>query len=170
VPGLLINLDKMKASDWAKLLRDIDSVVAVVIALKTHYSKVDIANIIKRKPKLLLSSQQRVDEDAQKVCGTAGSASLVCCFLWHMLAACCAASILQTGFSTTQQRCRHLRAHTCKEAAQQPLHPLQPLLPEPRTSAAAVFFPNSQTQTRSSPSSAARFKTSTPSSTQCQTS
>lgn len=67
MPGLLINLDKMKASDWAKLLRDIDSVVAVVIALKTHYPKVDIANIIKRKPKLLLSSQQRVDEDATKV-------------------------------------------------------------------------------------------------------
>jgi hypothetical protein len=67
VPGLLINLDKMKASDWAKLLRDIDSVVAVVIALKTHYPKVDIANIIKRKPKLLLSSQQRVEEDALKV-------------------------------------------------------------------------------------------------------
>jgi hypothetical protein len=51
----------------AKLLRDIDSVVAVVIALKTHYPKVDIANIIKRKPKLLLSSQQRVEEDALKV-------------------------------------------------------------------------------------------------------
>ena len=33
----------------------------------THYPKVDIANIIKRKPKLLLSSQQRVDEDALKV-------------------------------------------------------------------------------------------------------
>jgi hypothetical protein len=53
----------------AKLLRDIDSVVAVVIALKTHYPKVDIANIIKRKPKLLLSSQQRVEEDALKVGG-----------------------------------------------------------------------------------------------------
>lgn len=51
----------------AKLLRDIDSVVAVVIALKTHYPKVDIANVIKRKPKLLLSSQQRVEEDALKV-------------------------------------------------------------------------------------------------------
>lgn len=73
VPGLLINLDKMKASDWAKLLRDIDSVVAVVIALKTHYPKVDIANIIKRKPKLLMSSQQRVDEDALKVKSILGS-------------------------------------------------------------------------------------------------
>jgi hypothetical protein len=54
----------------AKLLRDVDSVIAVVIALKTHYPKVDIANVIKRKPKLLLSSQQRVEEDAVKV-GTA---------------------------------------------------------------------------------------------------
>ena len=51
----------------AKLLRDVDQVVSVVITLKSHYPKVDIANIIKRKPRLLLSSQQRVDEDAQKV-------------------------------------------------------------------------------------------------------
>jgi hypothetical protein len=51
----------------AKLLRDIDNVVAVVITLKTHYPKVDIGGIIKRKPKLLLSTQQRVDEDAAKV-------------------------------------------------------------------------------------------------------
>lgn len=63
----------------AKLLRDIDSVVAVVIALKTHYPKVDIANIIKRKPKLLLSTQQRVEEDAQKV--KPPSAVLSCCML-----------------------------------------------------------------------------------------
>lgn len=49
------------------MLRDIDNVVAVVITLKTHYPKVDIGGIIKRKPKLLLSTQQRVDEDAVKV-------------------------------------------------------------------------------------------------------
>ena len=51
----------------AKLLRVIDNVVAVVICLKTHYPKVDIGGVIKRKPKLLLSTQQRVDEDAVKV-------------------------------------------------------------------------------------------------------
>lgn len=73
VPGLLINLDKMKASDWAQLLRNIDSVIQVVIALKTHYPKVDISNLIKRKPKLLMLTQQRVDEDAGKVKGLLSS-------------------------------------------------------------------------------------------------
>jgi hypothetical protein len=59
----------------AQLLRNIDSVIQVVIALKTHYPKVDISNLIKRKPKLLMLTQQRVDEDAGKV-GTA----------WHSMA------------------------------------------------------------------------------------
>lgn len=95
MPGLLINLDKMKASDWAKLLRDIDSVVAVVIALKTHYPKVDIANIIKRKPKLLLSSQQRVDEDATKVSrGTASGFWCVTCLCLPAVPRCKYCSIL----------------------------------------------------------------------------
>jgi hypothetical protein len=69
-PSLLPGLSLLPSSPLcmqAKLLRDVDSVVAVVITLKTHYPKVDIAGIIKRKPRLLLSNQQRVQEDAQKV-------------------------------------------------------------------------------------------------------
>lgn len=47
--------------------------VAVVITLKTHYPKVDTGSLLKRKPKLLLSTQQRVDEDAVKVSAAAHS-------------------------------------------------------------------------------------------------
>lgn len=75
----------------AKLLRDIDSVVAVVIALKTHYPRVDIANIIKRKPKLLLSTQQRVEQDAQKV---KLAAALHCVVLWKVLSCTACSTVL----------------------------------------------------------------------------
>lgn len=51
----------------AKLLKNVDQVVAVVIALKSHYPKVDMGGVIMRKPRLLLASQQHINEDAAQV-------------------------------------------------------------------------------------------------------
>ncbi|WIA41508.1 hypothetical protein OEZ86_008879 [Tetradesmus obliquus] len=67
VPGLAPNLDQMKASDWASILKDVDRVVALVICLKTAYPKVDIARLLQRMPKLLMKPLEQVQADAQQV-------------------------------------------------------------------------------------------------------
>ncbi|KAF6258619.1 hypothetical protein COO60DRAFT_1626394 [Scenedesmus sp. NREL 46B-D3] len=67
VPGLQPNLDQMKASDWASILKDVDSVVELVIALKTAYPKVDVGRLLQRTPKLLTKPLEQVQADAQQV-------------------------------------------------------------------------------------------------------
>ncbi|KIZ06459.1 hypothetical protein MNEG_1493 [Monoraphidium neglectum] len=67
VPGLAPNLDKMKASDWAKLLKDTSRVVATVIALRGALPSADLGAMISRQPRLLLREPGALTEDVRQV-------------------------------------------------------------------------------------------------------
>ncbi|KAI8465781.1 MAG: hypothetical protein J3K34DRAFT_525099 [Monoraphidium minutum] len=64
VPGLAPNLDKMKASDWATLLRDTGRVVGVVIALRGALPGADLGVMVGRQPRLLLREGEDLARDA----------------------------------------------------------------------------------------------------------
>ncbi|GBF93070.1 hypothetical protein Rsub_05681 [Raphidocelis subcapitata] len=67
VPGLAPNLDKMRASDWARLLADTGPAVAAVIALRAAFPTADLAAMIGRQPRLLLRAPDALAADAGQV-------------------------------------------------------------------------------------------------------
>jgi len=55
------------AGKQASILSNVDSVVSVVITLKTFYPKADVGSVLQQTPKLLLKSLEQIQQDAQQV-------------------------------------------------------------------------------------------------------
>jgi len=67
LPDLAPNLDKMKASDWVRLISDVNRVALMLVMLKSYYPNANVSSIISRNPKILLRDVAAMEEDAQKV-------------------------------------------------------------------------------------------------------
>lgn len=67
LPDLSPNLDKMKASDWVKLLKDPNRVATMLVMLKSYYPNANVSKIISRNPKILLQDVNKMEGDAKKV-------------------------------------------------------------------------------------------------------
>lgn len=63
----LINLNRMKASDWALLAGNVPAVANKLILLKTLFPDVDIFKVVALRPRTLLQTEASIRENAQKV-------------------------------------------------------------------------------------------------------
>lgn len=67
LPDLQPNTDRMRASDWAKLVADVDKVAAALVILKTAYPSANVSRIIAKAPKVLLQPLETIRDNADKV-------------------------------------------------------------------------------------------------------
>ncbi|KAG2437656.1 hypothetical protein HYH02_011037 [Chlamydomonas schloesseri] len=63
----VLSLHRMKPADWATVATDIESVAEKIIILKSLYPTADVFRIIFRKPKLLLQTPKRLQEDGAAI-------------------------------------------------------------------------------------------------------
>lgn len=66
LPGL-INLYKMKASDWVAMGEDVNAMANKLVLLKTYYPQADIFRIVAQRPKTLMQSDAVIKDNAEKV-------------------------------------------------------------------------------------------------------
>lgn len=67
LPGIVLNLDKMRATEWASVLKNISHIAVVIITLKTLYPRADLSKVVNARPRTLLEDPQRLEEDAKQV-------------------------------------------------------------------------------------------------------
>eukprot|EP00878_Enallax_costatus_P010060 GHUV01010501.1.p1 GENE.GHUV01010501.1~~GHUV01010501.1.p1 ORF type:complete len:270 (+),score=67.17 GHUV01010501.1:147-956(+) len=67
LPGLQIDVEAMKARDWAKLCLDVNAAATRIVVLKTHYPNADLSKVIQRQPALLLQDVARLEDNARQV-------------------------------------------------------------------------------------------------------
>ncbi|KAG1672362.1 hypothetical protein FOA52_010980 [Chlamydomonas sp. UWO 241] len=63
----IVNLDRIKASDWVKVLSDVGAVAAKLVVLKSVFPGASALRIVTKCPKMLLLTTQRVQSDAEQV-------------------------------------------------------------------------------------------------------
>lgn len=63
----LCNPDKMKASDWAKVLTRPEAVATVLVALKKALPTANVSSVIAKCPKLLLETPSKLQSDIDEV-------------------------------------------------------------------------------------------------------
>jgi len=63
----LVNLHKLKASDWVTVLNDVNAVAEKLVVIKSVFPKANAFAVVSRMPKLLLQSTARVQQDAEEV-------------------------------------------------------------------------------------------------------
>ncbi|GLI69400.1 hypothetical protein VaNZ11_014004 [Volvox africanus] len=80
LPGVL-SLHRMKPSDWATVASDVSSLAERIILLKSLYPAADIFKIVFKKPKLLLLSTTRLEQDAAAIMRLLSSAPNPCAIL-----------------------------------------------------------------------------------------
>ncbi|GIL48357.1 hypothetical protein Vafri_4627 [Volvox africanus] len=80
LPGVL-SLHRMKPSDWATVASDVSSLAERIILLKSLYPTADIFKIVFKKPKLLLLSTSRLEQDAAAIMRLLSSAPNPCAIL-----------------------------------------------------------------------------------------
>ncbi|EFJ46700.1 hypothetical protein VOLCADRAFT_105440 [Volvox carteri f. nagariensis] len=80
LPGVL-SLHRMKPSDWATVASDVNGVAEKVILLKSLYPTADIFKIVFKKPKLLLLTTKRLEQDAAQIMRLLSSAPNPCAIL-----------------------------------------------------------------------------------------
>ncbi|GIL74640.1 hypothetical protein Vretifemale_4567 [Volvox reticuliferus] len=80
LPGVL-SLHRMKPSDWATVASDVSSLAEKIILLKSLYPTADIFKIVFKKPKLLLLSTKRLEQDAAVIMRLLSSAPNPCAIL-----------------------------------------------------------------------------------------
>jgi hypothetical protein len=68
LPDLEIyNMDKMKASDWAKVLSKPEVVAAILVTLKQSLPSCNVSKVIAKSPKLLLEPPSKLQSDVEEV-------------------------------------------------------------------------------------------------------
>jgi hypothetical protein len=68
LPDLEIcNIDKMKASDWAKVLSKPEVVAAILVTLKQSLPSCNVSKVIAKSPKLLLEPPSKLQSDVEEV-------------------------------------------------------------------------------------------------------
>jgi hypothetical protein len=68
LPGLQIDIELLKASDWAKLVVSVKETANRIVLLKTLYPRADLTAIVQRMPSALLWSAEELQENAIQVC------------------------------------------------------------------------------------------------------
>lgn len=95
LPGLQIDVELLKASDWARLVVDISGTANKIILLKTLYPRADLTAVVQRSPATLMWSAEELTDNAVQVrdfasccCRTGGGGGPTppsrwrCCVLW----------------------------------------------------------------------------------------
>ncbi|KXZ42528.1 hypothetical protein GPECTOR_138g659 [Gonium pectorale] len=77
----VLSLHRMKPSDWATVASDVDGLAERVILLRSLYPTADIFRLVFRKPKLLLQSTKRLQEDAAAIMRMLASSPAPCAIL-----------------------------------------------------------------------------------------
>ncbi len=67
LPDMAPDLNRMKASEWAQLLHDVNRAALVVIAMRRLYPKANVSTIVARVPRLLLQDVAALEKDARQV-------------------------------------------------------------------------------------------------------
>eukprot|EP00879_Flechtneria_rotunda_P015983 GHRR01016716.1.p1 GENE.GHRR01016716.1~~GHRR01016716.1.p1 ORF type:complete len:291 (+),score=105.78 GHRR01016716.1:283-1155(+) len=67
LPGLQIDVEAMKASQWAKLCLDVNAAAMRLVVLKTEYPKADLTKIMQKQPQLLLTNIPTLQDNAKQV-------------------------------------------------------------------------------------------------------
>ncbi|KAI8476168.1 MAG: hypothetical protein J3K34DRAFT_402308 [Monoraphidium minutum] len=67
IPGLQIDMERLKATEWARIVADTGSVAVRLVALKTAYPGADLAKILQEKPGLLLQDVSVLEANARQV-------------------------------------------------------------------------------------------------------
>ncbi|GBF94098.1 hypothetical protein Rsub_07085 [Raphidocelis subcapitata] len=67
IPGFVIDLERLKASDWARLVLDPNGAAVRLVVLKTAYPGADLARILQEKPGLLLQDIPTLRSNAAHV-------------------------------------------------------------------------------------------------------
>ncbi|GAX73489.1 hypothetical protein CEUSTIGMA_g941.t1 [Chlamydomonas eustigma] len=62
----IINLHKLKASDWVTVLDDVDEVATKLVALKTVFPRANVFKVVSRLPRILLKATVQVQNDAEQ--------------------------------------------------------------------------------------------------------
>jgi hypothetical protein len=67
IPGFQVDLERMKAIDWARAALDPNACAVRLVALKGAYPGADLARVLQEKPALLLKPPEQLVEDARQV-------------------------------------------------------------------------------------------------------
>jgi len=67
IPGFTVDLEVMKASQWASLFLNVPEAAIRIVALKGHYPKADLARILQQKPQLMLADVAQLQSNAKQV-------------------------------------------------------------------------------------------------------
>ncbi|WIA40662.1 hypothetical protein OEZ86_004368 [Tetradesmus obliquus] len=67
LPGLQIDVEAMKASEWARLALDTEAAATRLVVLKLHYPRADLTRIMQRTPQLLLQDVALLEDNAKQV-------------------------------------------------------------------------------------------------------
>jgi hypothetical protein len=74
LPGLQIDIELLKASDWARLVVDISITANKIVLLKTLYPRADLTQVVQRAPATLLLPPEELSDNARQVTGEGGGA------------------------------------------------------------------------------------------------
>ncbi|KIZ03652.1 hypothetical protein MNEG_4306 [Monoraphidium neglectum] len=67
IPGFQIDLERIKASEWVRIVTDPSSAAIKLVVLKTAYPGADLAKILQEKPGLLLQDVSVLESNARQV-------------------------------------------------------------------------------------------------------
>lgn len=67
LPDIYPDMNRMRASDWAKVVSDTNKVASVLIVLKSAFPAANVSSIISKLPRILLQSLDEVQGNAEKV-------------------------------------------------------------------------------------------------------
>eukprot|EP00879_Flechtneria_rotunda_P026585 GHRR01028358.1.p1 GENE.GHRR01028358.1~~GHRR01028358.1.p1 ORF type:complete len:264 (+),score=85.57 GHRR01028358.1:283-1074(+) len=81
LPGLQIDVEAMKASQWAKLCLDVNAAAMRLVVLKTEYPKADLTKIMQKQPQLLLTNIPTLQDNAKQVCSALRLVAILCAYM-----------------------------------------------------------------------------------------
>ncbi|KAF8055487.1 hypothetical protein HT031_006746 [Scenedesmus sp. PABB004] len=67
LPGLQVDVEALKAADWARLALDVGGAATKLVLLKSCYPGADLSRVIQRQPGLLLLDASTLEENSKQV-------------------------------------------------------------------------------------------------------
>ncbi|KAK3240177.1 hypothetical protein CYMTET_49966 [Cymbomonas tetramitiformis] len=65
--GFSPNMDKMKASEWAEMSMSVNKVMNNVMAIKMHFSELDVKRLLEKNPRIIMKSPSDLERDVEQV-------------------------------------------------------------------------------------------------------